>query len=365
MAQYRELGSTGLSVSRIGVGGFAFAITSRREVDRAVHRALDLGVNYFDSARLYGSEGKIGKALRGRRDRVVLAGKCHLRTPQQIEASLHKSLSELRTDYLDIFHVHDLQSERELEEITAPGGILGLYEELKRQGKIRFIGVSGHDNQALVRALKSGRFDVVYGRYNPLAREVARSVIPLSRRMHRGFVAISALAWGMFSVPAERFSFSIDGRSSPVATTAFRFVLSNPGVDVVLAGVRTAEELEELAAVLSLPPLGARERAQVAAQSEELGKGQGCSQCGLCLPCPAGIDIPLYYRYLTYFCDYGTGEYPGLTWQAFAKPFSEACTECGQCVERCPFDLPIVETLRTVDRMAREMRHPTYRDEED
>jgi uncharacterized protein len=225
--------------------------------------------------------------------------------------------------------------------------------------------VSGHDNQALVRALKSGRFDVVYGRYNPLSRQVASSVIPLSRRLHRGFVAISALAWGIFSVPAERFSFRIDGRSVPVATTAFRYVLSDPGVDVALAGVRTAEELDELAALLSLPALTAEERAQVAAQSEELGKGRGCTQCGLCLPCPEGIDIPLYFRYLTYLRDYGTSEYAALTWQAFAKPFADACTECGVCVERCPFDLPIVDTLRAVDRMAREMRHPTYRDEED
>jgi predicted aldo/keto reductase-like oxidoreductase len=365
MMPYRELGSTGLSVARIGVGGFAFAITPRKEVERAIHRALDLGLNYFDSARMYGSEGKIGRSLKGRRDRVVLAGKSHFRTPQEVEESLHKSLSELQTDYLDIFHVHDLQSERELEEISAPGGILGLYEELKQQGKIRFIGVSGHDNQALVRALKTGRFDVVYGRYNPLAREVSESVIPLSRRLRRGFVAISALAWGIFSVPAERHPFSLSGKTLPVATTAFRFVLSNPGVDVALAGVRTAEELEELVALLSLPPLTPEESAQVVAQSGDLGKGRGCSQCGLCLPCPAGIDIPLYYRYLTYLKDYEAGEYPALTWQAFARPFSDACTECGLCLERCPFDLPIIEILRTVDRMAREMRHPTYRDEKD
>ena len=365
MVEYRELGSTGLTVSRIGVGGFAFAITPRREVERAIHRALDLGLNYFDSARMYGSEGKIGAALRGRRERVVLAGKCHFRTPREIEDSLHKSLSELNTDYLDVYHVHDLQSEAELEAISAPGAVLGLYEELKRQGKIRFIGVSGHDNQALVRAMKTRRFDVVYGRYNPLAREVAASVIPASRRLRRGFVAISALAWGIFSVPAEHHCFSVGGKSLPVATTAFRYVLSNPGVDVALAGVRSAEELDELAAVLPLPPFGPEECAQVEAQSESLGKGQGCTQCRLCLPCPAGIDIPLYFRYLTYLRDYRTSEYPALTWQAFAKPFSQACTECGLCVERCPFGLPIVETLRTVDELVRDMRHPTYQDEPD
>jgi predicted aldo/keto reductase-like oxidoreductase len=365
MIPYRTLGSTGLSVSRIGVGGFAFAITPRKEVERAIHRALDLGITYFDSARMYGSEGKIGRALKGRRERVVLAGKSHARTPEGIKESLHKSLSELRTEYLDIFHVHDLQSERELEEISAPGGVLGLYEELKRQGKIRLIGVTGHDNQALVRALKTRRFDVVYGRYNPLAREAAASVIPLTRRLRRGFVAISALAWGIFSIPADRHPFQLSGKALPVATTAFRFALSNPDVDVVLAGVRSAEELDELVALLSLPAFTAEECTQIVAQSEDLGKGRGCTQCGLCLPCPAGIDIPLYFRYLTYLKDYQAQEYPALTWQAFAKPFSEACTECGLCLERCPFDLPIIDTLRTVDRMSREMRHPTYRDEAD
>jgi predicted aldo/keto reductase-like oxidoreductase len=363
--QYTELGSTGLSVSRIGVGGFAFAITSRKEVERAVHRALDLGLNYFDSARLYGSEGKIGAALEGRRHEVVLSGKSHFRTAGEIRESLHKSLSELKTDHLDIYHVHDLKSEEELEKITAPGGILEVYEKLRSEGKVRFIGVTGHDNQALVRALKTGRFDVVYGRYNPLCREVVDSVIPLTRRLHKGFVGISALAWGIFSVPPEHHAFTLDGERLPVAAAAFRFVLSNPGVQVVLAGVRRAEELDELVAVLSLPPLTPGQCAQVVAQSESLGKGQGCTQCGLCLPCPEGIDIPLYYRYLTYMKDYGTIEYPALTWQAFAKPFSDSCTECGLCIERCPFDLPIIDTLGRVDRRARDMRHPTYRDERD
>jgi predicted aldo/keto reductase-like oxidoreductase len=363
--QYTELGSTGLSVSRIGVGGFAFAITSRKEVERAVHRALDRGLNYFDSARLYGSEGKIGSALKGRRGRVVLSGKSHFRTPGEIRESLRRSLAELKTDHLDIYHVHDLKSEEELKKITAPGGILEVYEELRRQGKIRFIGVTGHDNQALVGALKTGRFDVVYGRYNPLCRDAADSVIPLTHRLRKGFVGISALAWGIFSIPPEYHSFTIDGESLPVATAAFRFVLSNPGVHVVLAGVRRAEELEELMAVLSLPPLTQEQCAQVVGQSESLGKGQGCTQCGLCLPCPEGIDIPVYYRYLTYLEEYRTSEYPALTWQAFAKPFSDACTECGLCVARCPFDLPIIEILRRVDRLALKMRHPTYRDERD
>ena len=86
--EYRDLGSTGLRVSRIGLGGFAFCITPKSEVERAIHKALDLGVNYFDNARLYGSENKVGSALKGRRDKVLIASKCQLRKKKEIRKRL-------------------------------------------------------------------------------------------------------------------------------------------------------------------------------------------------------------------------------------------------------------------------------------
>ncbi len=363
--EYRELGSTGLKVSRIGLGGFAFSITTRKESERAIHRALDLGINYFDNARLYGTENKVGSALKGRRDKVVIASKCHFRDPREIESSLEKSLRELSTDYIDIYHIHDVKSEEEFFEIIKPGGVLETYERFKREGKIRFIGATGHDNQALVRILKTGRVDLVMGRYNPLTRDVENSVIPLTRRLGKGFIVISALAWGIFSVPAEAYPFEIAGKDFPAAEASFRYILSNPDVDVVLAGVKNEREIEELVTLLELPPLNEKEKARVVWDSMGLGKGSGCTQCGVCMPCPEGIDIPLYFRYMTYLKEYHSDQYPALTWQAYAPPFSKACTECGVCIERCPFELPIIETLREVDSIAEKMRHPTYRDEYD
>jgi hypothetical protein len=363
--EYRELGSTGLRVSRIGLGGFAFAITSQKDVSRSVDRALDLGINYFDTARLYGSEGKIGKALEGKRNDIILSGKCHFRTRKEVEESLNKTLSELQTDYLDIYHIHSLKSEEELEELVKPGGILELYEEFRKAGKIRCIGTTGHDSQALVQALKTGRFDLVYGRYNPTTRINEASVIPLTRKVNKGFVAISALAWGIYSVPVDTHPFTVNGKRMPVAAAAFRYVLSNPDVDVVLAGVRNPEELDELVGLEKKPPLTEQEKAEIVYQSQQLGMGSGCTQCRLCLPCPEGIDIPVYFQYATYLHEYRTTEYPALTWQAFAEPFSEGCTECGICEKRCPYDLSIIETMKTIDSEAREIRHPTYQDEYD
>ena len=363
--EYREIGSTGLKASRIGLGGFAFAICRQKEVERAVDRAFELGINYFDSARLYGTEGKIGTALKGRRDDIILAGKCHFRTRKEVEESLHKSLRELKTDHFDIFHVHDLKSEEDLDEVLKPGGVLELYEEFRKQGKIRFIGTTRHSSQALVKALKTGRFDLAYGRYNPTTLQNEDSVIPLAAKLKKGFVNISALAWGIYSVPVEHHPFIVGGKRMPAAVASFRYVLSNPDVNVVLAGVREPAELDELIETESLPPLTEEEKAQIIYHSWRLGRGAGCTQCGVCLPCPEGIHIPVYFRYKTYFDEYKTSEYPGLTWQAFADPFSKGCTECGICEDRCPFDLPIIETLKEVDKKAEAIRHPTYQDEYD
>ena len=243
--------------------------------------------------------------------------------------------------------------------------MLDLYEEFKREGKIRFIGMTGHNNQALVRAVKSGRVDVVMGRYNPITRDIENSVIPVTRKFKKGYIVISALAWGIFSVPLKSYPFLIGDKEVSAAVASFRYVLSNFDVDMVLAGVRSAEEVEELVSVLDEKPLSEQQKATVVYKSLELGKGSGCTQCGVCLPCPVGIDIPLYYRYLTYIKEYKTYEYPSLTWQAYAEPFSTACTDCGICVERCPFNLPIPEDIRTVDALVKDMRHPTYKDEYD
>lgn len=363
--KFRKLGSTGLEVSRIGLGGFAFCITPKNDVKKAVDRALDLGINYFDNARLYGSENKVGGALKGRRNKVIVASKCHFRDVREVRKSLEKSLKELKTDYIDIYHIHDVKSETEFSNIAESGGLLDLYEEFKREGKIRFIGVTGHDNQALVRALKSGRIDVVMGRYNPLTRSIEDSVIPLTEKLQRGYIVISALAWGIFSVPVERYPFLISGKEVPAAIASFRFILSNPGVDVVLAGVRSGSEVEELVSALDTAPLTEEETAEVVFRSFGLGRGSGCTQCRVCMPCPEGIDIPLYYRYLTYMNEYKTSGYPALTWQAYAEPFSRACTDCGICVERCPFDLPVPRDIRMLDSMAENIRHPAYRDEYD
>lgn len=359
------MGSTNLRVSRIGLGGFAFCITPKKDVEKAINRALDLGINYFDNARLYGSENKVGSALKGRRDRVIIASKCHFRDKKDIRKSLEKTLKELKTDYLDVYHIHEVKSEAEFFKISEPGGVLDLYEEFRREGKIRFIGASGHNNQALVRAVKSGRVDVVMGRYNPITRDIEDSVIPATRKFNRGYIVISALAWGIFSVPVKTHPFLLGERAVPAAVASFRYILSNPGVDVVLAGVRSAGEVEELVSVLDYEPLSVEEKALVVFNSLALGRGSGCTQCGVCMPCPEGIDIPLYYRYLTYIKEYQTYEYPALTWQAYAEPFSKACTDCGICVERCPFDLPIPKDIRRVDALVEDIRHPTYKDEYD
>ncbi|MCD6121994.1 MAG: 4Fe-4S dicluster domain-containing protein [Spirochaetales bacterium] len=203
------------------------------------------------------------------------------------------------------------------------------------------------------------------GRYNPISRNVEDSVIPVTRKYKRGYIVISALAWGIFSVPVKTHPFLLNEGPVPAAVASFRYILSNQGTDVVLAGVRSADEVEELVAVLDDKPLSKEEKASVVLNSLELGKGSGCTQCGVCMPCPEGIDIPLYYRYLTYIKEYKTYEYPSLTWQAYAAPFSKACTDCGICVERCPFDLSIPDDVRKVDSLVKDIRHPTYKDEYD
>ncbi|MDH5461021.1 MAG: aldo/keto reductase, partial [Candidatus Bathyarchaeota archaeon] len=147
--QKRRLGRTGLQVSAIGFGGIPIIALSRKEAEKVVRHAFEKGINYFDTARAYGdSEDKIGAALKDVRDDVVIATKTHQRTKEEAaRAGLKQSLRNLQTDRIDIVQLHGIDSEEMLEKAMGAEGSLAALEEAKKDGKIDYIGLSGHNSR--------------------------------------------------------------------------------------------------------------------------------------------------------------------------------------------------------------------------
>lgn len=270
--QYAVLGKTGFKVSKLGLGGAAlggdFGLVSDDEVIRVVHEALDLGINFMDTAPLYGkgeSERRIGKALKGRRDRVILATKAVMRgeaysyenTIRSVEASLRR----LQTDYVDLIQLHE--AERTTFE-EGMNGTVAAFLKLKEDGKVRAIGVNAGNPELLIQYIRTGNIDTVqtYCHYMLIDHSAKRLLFPVCREFRIGVINGSPLGMGILAdkpapflnkntdllEEAERRKKQLDFlRKTPgqggLAEPAMRFSLTCPDIAVTLTGTASVQEL--------------------------------------------------------------------------------------------------------------------------
>ena len=322
----RVLGRTGIKVKRYGFGGIPIQRVSEKEAIEVVRRCHEVGVNYYDTARGYTvSEERMGKALEGVRDEVYLATKSGRRTAKQVIEELETSLRNLRTDYIDVFQLHNLSSEKAWEEVKGPGGALeALYKELDR-GRIRHLGVTSHDPGFAAELVKEGVFETVMIPYNYLTHKPEEELLPLCKKLNVGTVIMKPFGGGAFSN----------------ANTALKFVLGKEFADVVIPGMAHVHEVDENLSVASGPTsLTAEGLSLIEKDRVELGS-EFCRACNYCQPCPQEIGISFLLRAETQSLR-RMGWRPG-TEKRFADIIGKArtCIECGDCEERCPYHLPI------------------------
>jgi aryl-alcohol dehydrogenase-like predicted oxidoreductase len=237
----RKLGKTGVEVTILGLGGEGILRTHGfdPETYALINRALDLGITYCESARAYdGSESYYGNALRERRKEIFLTSKSHARDKSGAEAHLHETLRNMNTDYLDLWQVHDVRTEDEVEEIFGPGGALEAFVEAREKGLVRFIGVTGHHDPAIIRAcLEHFDFDTVLVPVNPAEpahKSFIADVLPLANEKRIGIIGMKVYLRGM----AARWA----GHAG--VEPFLRFALSQSISNIVI-GCDDIEQLEE------------------------------------------------------------------------------------------------------------------------
>lgn len=238
----RVLGRTGARVTAFGLGGEGILRTQGhdREATELIRAALDAGVTYFESARAYaGSESYLGKALGADRDRIFLATKSHGRRARSARAHLDESLAALRTDWVDLWMVHDVRTQHDLNEIGGPGGALETFQKAREAGQARFLGVSGHENPAVLRqALDLFDFDCVLLPVNPAEASVgsfAEVVLPETRERNLGVIAMKTLCRGLVSRLPDYSG----------TATFLRYALGTEGVSLVSVGCDDPRQLAE------------------------------------------------------------------------------------------------------------------------
>ncbi len=252
----RPLGRTGHQATLLGVGGEGILRTYgyEREATEMIHAALDAGIRYFESARAYsGSEAYLGQGLKGRRDEIFLTSKSHGRTCKEAVAHLTITLKNLDTDYLDLWQVHDVRTMDEVEALGAPGGALEAFRQAKERGWARFIGVTGHEDPAVLRrALELYDFNTVLLPINP-GEPHYRSFLPL---------AAEALERGLGVIGMKVLCRGFLMRLQVAQVKDFLHYAWSQPVSLVVVGADDTAQVRELAAAARdftpMPPEGQR-----------------------------------------------------------------------------------------------------------
>ena len=355
MMPTRTLGRTGLEVGVIGLGTEYLVETTRETVASVVHEAVDRGVNYIDMIFAPGHyRSNFGAALvDGRREKVIIAGHIGVaetdgqyrrtREPKESEALFEDLLRRLGTDYVDVAFISNCDEQEDYDQIMAPGGQLDLARRYQKEGKARFIAISGHQAPIALRAAESGCFDVLMHTVN-----LKGDATPGRRELYHycashdiGLVVMKSFAGGALLQVGDHPALS------PVQCLAYS--LSQPGVGTVIPGPKDVDELRGCLAYLTAD--GAERDFTAAAEHFKTAVEGQCVYCNHCLPCPVNIDIGMTTR-LTVSASHAESVPPSLAGQYAALPVKPSdCIECGACTPRCPFGVDVIANMQQAVKM--------------
>ena len=320
------LGSTGITVPQNAFGALPIQRVSTEMAVKLLRRAYEGGMRFFDTARAYSdSEVKVGEAFDGMREKVFIATKTGAKTPEEVRAQVETSLKNLRTDYIDIYQFHCADQCYRPEDGT---GMYECMEELKKEGKIRHIGITAHKLYIAEEAVESGLYETLQYPFSYLSSEKEIALVKKCKEANMGFIAMKGLAGGLIN------------RSE--AAMAFMSQFDNA---LPIWGIQKEKELEEwLSYMAETPTMNEELTAYIEKEQKEL-TGEFCRGCGYCMPCPAGIMINQCARMSLML-----RRAPSKAWltpemQAEMKKI-EVCLHCNQCMKKCPYELNTPELLK-------------------
>ena len=326
--QYNILGKTGLKVSRLGFGGIPIQRVDVETTKELVKDMAEKGINFIDTARGYTvSEEFLGEALEGLRDKFILATKSMARTKEAMAADIDISLKNLRTDYIDLYQVHNA-TVKDIEQVIAPDGALEALLEAKAAGKIGHIGMTGHSVEAFEKMFELDWVETYMFPYN-IVENQGEELIRKCAERGIGFIVMKPLAGGAIED----------------ADLAIRFICANPAVSVVIPGMYDLKEVDmNLKATENTAPLSEEELTKMDSVRKVLGNNF-CRRCNYCQPCAKGINISAVFLMQGYLDRYGLGDWARSRYESFPVKAS-ACIDCGACETRCPYNLPIRQMLK-------------------
>lgn len=334
---YVTLGRTGIRVRKLGFGGIPIQRVNEAQAIDIVRYAVEQGMDFIDTSRIYTtSEERIGRALKQTDKPVVLATKSKKRTADGIRKDLEISREKLQRDFIDLYQCHFVKDE-DYSKIISPGGALEGLQKAKEQGEIGHIGITSHSLQLLDKIIDDGLFDTIMVCFSFLEPDARDRVIPKAISKNIGVIAMKPLSGGVINT----------------VKPALKYTLSQEGV-LVLCGVENRELFDENWAVYQGNRMLDQEDERIIEEIRKEHDRKFCHRCDYCQPCTEGINIQAILAIKSHVKRVGEGFLVDPLRRTDIEK-ARNCTECGQCMTRCPYNLPIPdlirENLRFVDEL--------------
>jgi len=319
------LGKTGITTPQNAFGALPIQRVSKQEAVKLLRRAYDGGMTFFDTARAYtDSEEKVGEAFAGMRDKVTIATKTGAQTAEVFWEHLHQSLTNLRTDHIDIYQLHMAR------QCFAPEDGTGLYEAMlkaREQGKILHIGITAHKIGVAEEIVESGLYETLQFPFSYLATERDIALVKNCVGAGMGFIAMKGLSGGLLTNARACMAFMSQYDAVPIW------------------GVQREKELEDWLSFFREDCAMTPEIAAFIEQDRKELLGEFCRGCGYCAPCTVGIQINQCARMSQMVRRAPSESWLSPYWQEEMKKI-EKCVECGACKKRCPYELDIPRLLK-------------------
>jgi predicted aldo/keto reductase-like oxidoreductase len=322
-----RLGRTELKVTKLGWGGIPINRVSEEEAVSTLQGIVEMGVDLLDTARGYtNSERRIGLALKKTSKPIILSSKSPVRT-DKIYNQVQESLNQLQVKKINIYHLHNVSKIEDYKKVMEPGGAYAGLKRAQAEGLIDHIGLSSHSLDLLEKILEEDYFDVIIACYSFLEPDAAKKVFPLARAKDIGVLTMKPFSGGVIED----------------AGLALRFVLATPDIVPIPGSETLAKARENWEIFTSRRSLTAEDEERIQKLRRQFDR-QFCHRCDYCQPCSQGINIQFIMGMQTVIRRFGSVDV--VPWVKGLVEKARSCTECGDCLPRCPYQLPIPELIK-------------------
>ena len=322
------LGRTGLKVKKLGFGGIPIQRVDEAQAVETVRYVVEQGIDFIDTSRAYTtSETRIGMALKQIDKPVTLATKSKYRTASGVRADIEKSLKALQKDYIDIYQCHFVK-EAEYPDVISKGGALEGMQKARDEGLIGHTGITSHSLGVLERVVDDGLFDTIMVCFSFMENGALEAVIPKALSKNIGVIAMKPLSGGVIDHPKP----------------ALKYALSEEGV-LVLCGVESKALFDENWAIFKGSHELDKEDKKLIEDIRNTYDKNFCRRCDYCQPCTEGIAIQGMLGIRSQVKRMGADILTRAPRDAMLEK-ARNCSECGECMTRCPYDLPIPDLIK-------------------